>query len=160
MKWSRRNATARSWSAISRSTASTGSLVNNRSAGGGVSSGRRRASWCILRRSSRGRRPVAAILPAGGDTGKTPPAPLSGGEATRGTAMLYSVLDLAPVPEGSDARQAIANSLDLARHAETWGYHRFWLAEHHNMPGIASVATAILIGQVAAVTSRIRVGAG
>ena len=74
--------------------------------------------------------------------------------------MLYSVLDLAPVPEGSDARQAIANSLDLARHAEDWGYHRFWLAEHHNMPGIASVATPILIGQIAAVTSRIRVGAG
>ena len=74
--------------------------------------------------------------------------------------MLYSVLDLAQVPEGSDARRAIANSLDLARHAEGWGYHRFWLAEHHNMPGIASVATAILIGQVAAVTKTIRVGAG
>ena len=74
--------------------------------------------------------------------------------------MQYSMLDLVPVPEGSDARQAIANSLDLARHCEGWGYHRFWLAEHHNMPGIASVATPILIGQVAAATRTIRVGAG
>ena len=55
--------------------------------------------------------------------------------------MKYSVLDLAPVPEGSDAATAIANSVDLARHAEEWGYHRFWMAEHHNMPGIASATT-------------------
>ncbi|MFP4275654.1 MAG: LLM class flavin-dependent oxidoreductase [Paracoccaceae bacterium] len=74
--------------------------------------------------------------------------------------MRYSLLDLAPVPEGSDAAQAIANSVDLARHAEDWGYHRHWLAEHHNMPGIASAATAVMIGQVAAQTRRIRVGAG
>jgi luciferase family oxidoreductase group 1 len=72
----------------------------------------------------------------------------------------FSVLDLAPVPEGGTARQALLNTLDLARRAEGWGYRRFWLAEHHNMPGIASAATAVLIGQVAAATETIRVGAG
>ncbi len=72
----------------------------------------------------------------------------------------YSVLDLAPIPEGGTAATALANSLDLARNAETWGYKRFWLAEHHNMPGIASAATAVTIGHVAAGTSTIRVGAG
>ena len=72
----------------------------------------------------------------------------------------YSLLDLSPVPEGQDARQAILNSVDLARHAEGWGYHRFWLAEHHNMPGIASAATSVLISLVAQATERIRVGAG
>jgi luciferase family oxidoreductase group 1 len=71
-----------------------------------------------------------------------------------------SVLDLAPIVEGGDAAQALHNSLDLARHAEQWGYHRFWLAEHHSMPGIASAATAVVIGHVAAGTSTIRVGAG
>ena len=71
-----------------------------------------------------------------------------------------SVLDLAPVTEGSTVPQAFANSLDLARHAERLGYGRYWLAEHHNMPGIASAATAVLIGHVAAGTSSIRVGAG
>jgi len=72
----------------------------------------------------------------------------------------FSVLDLAPIAEGSTAADALANIVDLARHAEGWGYHRFWLAEHHNMPGIASAATAVLIGHVAAKTSTIRVGAG
>ncbi|KAA2211526.1 LLM class flavin-dependent oxidoreductase [Teichococcus oryzae] len=72
----------------------------------------------------------------------------------------FSVLDLAPVPQGSEPAQAFRNSLDLAQHAERWGYHRFWLAEHHNMPGIASAATAVVIGHVAAGTSRIRVGSG
>lgn len=72
----------------------------------------------------------------------------------------YSLLDLAPVPEGSDAGDAIRNTLDLARHAEEWGYHRYWLAEHHNMPGIASSATAVLIGLVAHATDAMRVGAG
>ena len=72
----------------------------------------------------------------------------------------YSVLDLSPVPEGRSAADALRNTLDLARRAEEWGYHRFWLAEHHNMPGIASAATAVVIGQVAAGTERIRVGAG
>ncbi len=74
--------------------------------------------------------------------------------------MRLSVLDLAPVIEGGDAAQAFRNSLDLARHAERWGYHRFWLAEHHNMPGIASAATSVVIGFVANGTSTIRIGAG
>ena len=74
--------------------------------------------------------------------------------------MKYSLLDLAPVAEGQTPQDALANTLDLARHAESWGYHRFWLAEHHNMPGIASAATAVLIGHVAGATSTIRVGAG
>jgi luciferase family oxidoreductase group 1 len=71
-----------------------------------------------------------------------------------------SVLDLAPIPEGSDAAVALRRSLDLAQHAEEWGYRRFWLAEHHSMPGIASAATSIVIAHVAGGTSRIRVGAG
>ena len=71
-----------------------------------------------------------------------------------------SVLDLAPIPEGGDAALALRRSLDLARHAERLGYRRFWLAEHHGMPGIASAATAVVIGHVAAGTSTIRVGAG
>ncbi|KAA9005993.1 LLM class flavin-dependent oxidoreductase [Histidinibacterium aquaticum] len=74
--------------------------------------------------------------------------------------MRHSILDLAPVPEGQDTATAIANTVDLARHAERLGYHRFWLAEHHNMPGIASAATSVLIGHVADATSTIRVGAG
>ena len=74
--------------------------------------------------------------------------------------MQYSLLDLSPVPEGHTAAEALANTLDLARHAEAWGYHRFWLAEHHNMPGIASAATSIVIGHVAGGTKTIRVGAG
>jgi luciferase family oxidoreductase group 1 len=73
---------------------------------------------------------------------------------------LLSVLDLAPVPEGSDVSQALANTLDLARHAERLGFHRYWLAEHHNMEGIASAATSVVIGAVAGATSTIRVGAG
>ncbi|WP_075214852.1 LLM class flavin-dependent oxidoreductase [Mongoliimonas terrestris] len=71
-----------------------------------------------------------------------------------------SVLDLAPVPEGATPADALRNSRDLARHAEAWGYRRFWLAEHHGMVGIASAATAVVIGHVAAGTSTIRVGAG
>jgi luciferase family oxidoreductase group 1 len=71
-----------------------------------------------------------------------------------------SVLDLAPIAEGNDAGQAMRNSLSLAQHAEGLGFNRFWLAEHHGMPGIASAATAVLIGFVANGTSRIRVGAG
>jgi luciferase family oxidoreductase group 1 len=72
----------------------------------------------------------------------------------------FSVLDLAPIVEGGDAAAALRNTLDLAQHAERWGYRRFWLAEHHNMPGIASSATSIVIAHVAAGTSTIRVGAG
>lgn len=72
----------------------------------------------------------------------------------------FSVLDLAPVTEGNTPTQAFANTLDLAQWTEQLGYTRYWLAEHHNMPGIASAATAVLIGHVAGGTSRIRVGAG
>ena len=72
----------------------------------------------------------------------------------------YSVLDLSPIALGSDAAQSFRNTLDLAQNAERWGYRRFWLAEHHGMPGIASAATAVLIGHVAGGTSTIRVGAG
>ena len=71
-----------------------------------------------------------------------------------------SILDLAPVTEGSRPAQTFANSLDLARAGERLGFHRYWLAEHHNMPGIASAATAVLIGHVAGGTARIRVGSG
>src|SRR5438874_5641722 len=71
-----------------------------------------------------------------------------------------SVLDLAPVPSGSTASQALRNSLDLARHVEELGYHRYWVAEHHNMPGIASSAPAVLIGHIAGATESIRVGSG
>ena len=72
----------------------------------------------------------------------------------------FSLLDLAPVPEGKSAADALANTVDLARAAEKAGYHRYWLAEHHNMPGIASAATAVVIGHVAAATATMRVGAG
>src|ERR671917_887978 len=71
-----------------------------------------------------------------------------------------SVLDLAPVPQGFAPADALRNTLDLARHAERWGYRRYWLAEHHNMVGIASAATAVVIAHVAGGTSTIRVGAG
>jgi len=72
----------------------------------------------------------------------------------------FSILDLAPITEGSDAGRALRNSLDLAQHAERWGYNRFWLAEHHSMPGIASAATAVVMAHVAAGTKTIRIGAG
>ena len=71
-----------------------------------------------------------------------------------------SVLDLSPIAEGSDAGQSLRNSLDLARHVEALGYHRFWMAEHHNLPGIASAATAVALAHVGAGTSTIRIGAG
>ena len=71
-----------------------------------------------------------------------------------------SILDLAPIVQGSNAAAALKNSLDLAQHAERWGYRRFWLAEHHGMPGVASAATAVVIAHVAGGTSTIRVGAG
>lgn len=72
----------------------------------------------------------------------------------------FSLLDLSPIPEGGTAADALSNTIDLARHAEASGYHRYWLAEHHNMPGIASAATAVVIGTVASATKTIRVGAG
>jgi luciferase family oxidoreductase group 1 len=71
-----------------------------------------------------------------------------------------SVLDLSPVPEGSSAGQALRNSMDLAGHVERLGYRRYWMAEHHNMPGIASAATAVALAHVAQVTQTIRIGAG
>src|SRR5688572_27918930 len=79
--------------------------------------------------------------------------------ATSRTGRL-SVLDLPPITVGCSAAAAFANSLDLARHAEQWGYHRYWIAEHHGIPGVASAATAVVIGHIAGGTSRIRVGAG
>lgn len=71
-----------------------------------------------------------------------------------------SVLDLAPVVEGSTPADAFKNSLDLAQHAEKWGYHRYWFAEHHNMPAVASSATSVVIGHIASGTSTLRVGSG
>jgi luciferase family oxidoreductase group 1 len=71
-----------------------------------------------------------------------------------------SILDLTPVPSGSSPADAIRNSLDLARHADRWGYHRDWVAEHHNTPGMACPAPEIMIGHIAAATERIRVGSG
>ena len=72
----------------------------------------------------------------------------------------FSILDLSPIPQGGTAAAALRNSLDLAQHAEAWGYRRFWLAEHHNMPGIASAATSVVIAHVAGGTKTIRVGSG
>ena len=72
----------------------------------------------------------------------------------------FSILDLSPIVQGGTAGEALQRSLDLARHAERLGYLRYWLAEHHNMPGIASAATAVVIGHVAAGTKTIRVGSG
>jgi luciferase family oxidoreductase group 1 len=72
----------------------------------------------------------------------------------------FSVLDLCPITQGGSPAQSLRNTLDLAQHAERWGFHRYWLAEHHSMPGIASAATSVVIGHVAAGTSTIRVGAG
>ena len=71
-----------------------------------------------------------------------------------------SILDLSPIIQGGDAALALRNTRDLAQHAERWGYHRYWLAEHHNMTGVASAATSLVIQHVAAGTSTIRVGAG
>jgi len=73
---------------------------------------------------------------------------------------LFSVLDLAPVCEGSNAAEALHNALDLAQHAEKWGFNRYWVAEHHNIPGIASAATSVVMGYIAGGTSTIRIGAG
>jgi luciferase family oxidoreductase group 1 len=72
----------------------------------------------------------------------------------------FSLLDLSPIVQGGNATQSFRNTLDLAQHAERWGYHRYWLAEHHNIPGIASAATSIVIAHVAGGTSTIRVGSG
>jgi luciferase family oxidoreductase group 1 len=89
----------------------------------------------------------------------TPSQPVPGTEPDLDTLPL-SVLDLAPIVEGGDAAGALARSFELAERAEQFGYRRYWLAEHHNMDGLACSATAVLIGQVAARTRRIRVGSG
>jgi luciferase family oxidoreductase group 1 len=73
---------------------------------------------------------------------------------------LYSVLDLVPIVQGSTAAEALARALELARHAEKWGYHRYWVAEHHNIPGVASAATSVVIGHLASGTSKMRLGSG
>src|SRR6476619_7817417 len=78
----------------------------------------------------------------------------------RSRTVPLSVLDLAPIVQGGTPAQSLRNSADLARHAERLGYHRFWVAEHHGIPGVASAATAVVIGHVAASTSAIRVGSG
>lgn len=72
----------------------------------------------------------------------------------------FSILDLSPIVQGGDAAQALRNTIDLAQHAERWGYYRYWLAEHHNIPAVASAATSVVIGAVAGNTSTMRVGAG
>jgi luciferase family oxidoreductase group 1 len=72
----------------------------------------------------------------------------------------FSILDLSPIVEGGDAGQALRNTIDLAQRAEQWGYHRYWLAEHHNIPSVACAATSVVIAAVAGKTSTIRVGAG
>lgn len=73
---------------------------------------------------------------------------------------VLSILDLSPILEGGNPGQSLNNSLDIARHAEAWGYRRYWVAEHHNMPGIASAATAVVVGHIAGGTKTIRVGSG
>src|ERR1700689_4091853 len=77
-----------------------------------------------------------------------------------GGMMPFSVLDLSPIVEGASAADALRNPLELARHAAVLGFRRFWVAEHHNMPGIASAATSVVIGHIAGGTGTIRVGAG
>ncbi len=77
-----------------------------------------------------------------------------------GVDLPFSILDLTPVPSGGTATDAVANSIDLARQVDGWGYHRYWLAEHHNTPGMACPAPAVMIGHVAAATANIRVGSG
>src|SRR5690606_39816370 len=73
------------------------------------------------------------------------------------TKIPFSILDLSPIAEGSDAAESFRHTLDIAQHAERWGYKRYWMAEHHGMPGIASAATSVLIGYVAGGTTTIRV---
>jgi len=85
---------------------------------------------------------------------------MTGMKGMQDSPIPYSILDLSPIVEGGSAAESFRNTLDLARHAEGWGYNRYWLAEHHNMPGIASAATSVLIGHVAGGTSTIRVGSG
>jgi luciferase family oxidoreductase group 1 len=94
------------------------------------------------------------------DTYKTPVRNANTARGIQLEVVPFSILDLSPIPQGATAADALRNSLDLAQHAEAWGYNRFWLAEHHNMPGIASAATSVVIGHVAGGTKTIRVGSG
>src|SRR5215813_977538 len=91
-----------------------------------------------------------------------PDSPISAKPAPRSVASMipFSILDLSPITEGSNAGQALRNSLDLARHVEALGFRRYWMAEHHNLPGIASAATAVALAHVAAGTNNIKIGAG
>src|ERR1700722_7019712 len=91
---------------------------------------------------------------------ETPVRNLGTAEGIQLDVIPFSILDLSPIPQGATAADALRNSRDLAQHAEAWGYKRFWLAEHHNMPGIASAATSVVIGHVAGGTKTIRVGPG
>jgi luciferase family oxidoreductase group 1 len=93
---------------------------------------------------------------------RLPPSARAGSLAvvTGGLSVPLSVLDLCPVPTGGSTGEALRRSVDLARHAERWGFTRYWVAEHHSMPGIASSAPAVLAGQIASATSAIRVGSG
>jgi luciferase family oxidoreductase group 1 len=103
---------------------------------------------------------MPVILSQTGRRGKRPRPRRVGTGVTDLLSVPLSVLDLSPVPTGATAGQALADSLALARHTEDLGYRRYWVAEHHGMPGIASSAPAVLIGALAAATSRIRVGSG
>src|SRR6056297_4153104 len=94
------------------------------------------------------------------DRGLDRPPRMISFRSTEASMQKFSLLDLSPIPEGKTAADALAATVDLARAAERFGYHRYWLAEHHNMPGIASAATAVVIGHVASATSTMRIGAG
>src|SRR6056297_456647 len=94
------------------------------------------------------------------DRGLDRPPRMISFRSTEAAMQKFSLLDLSPIPEGKTAADALAATVDLARAAERFGYHRYWLAEHHNMPGIASAATAVVIGHVASATSTMRIGAG
>ena len=74
--------------------------------------------------------------------------------------MKLSIVDISVVPEGGSRHDSFQNTIDLAKQAEAWGYERYWLAEHHNMPGVTTAATSVVIAHIAAGTSSIRVGAG
>jgi len=101
---------------------------------------------------------MAASLPGGGPISLRR---LNPADPRQDSGMIpFSILDLSPVTEGSDPAQSFRNSLSLARHGEKLGYRRYWLAEHHGMPGIASAATAVLLAHIGAGTSTIRIGAG
>lgn len=86
--------------------------------------------------------------------------PLEGNTLKSDSQIPFSILDLSPICQGGTAAQSFRNTLDIAQHAERWGYNRYWLAEHHSIPGIASAATSVVIAYVASGTSRIRVGSG